>query len=93
MIKFLAGRLVAFCLFPMVMGYVPRCSEEDSLYKPTEKRIREDPSRNKAEFIKKAVEKWSEKLETINPAALGCTYSRVKFQGTLKRRAIGCIFT
>ncbi|RCN25888.1 hypothetical protein ANCCAN_28396, partial [Ancylostoma caninum] len=41
MIKSLAGRLVAICLFPMVMGSMLRCSEEDSLYKPTEKRIRE----------------------------------------------------
>ncbi|KAL6731664.1 hypothetical protein Aduo_002507 [Ancylostoma duodenale] len=41
MMKFLAGRLVAFCLFPMIMGSMPQCREEDFLYKPTDKGIRE----------------------------------------------------
>ncbi|EYC25294.1 hypothetical protein Y032_0012g1807 [Ancylostoma ceylanicum] len=35
-----AGRLVAFCLFQMIMGSPPECYEENLMHEPTERGIR-----------------------------------------------------
>ncbi|RCN30448.1 hypothetical protein ANCCAN_23779 [Ancylostoma caninum] len=51
-----------------------------------------DMSKSEGQFVKQAVEKWSQKLKTMSSTKFGCTYAQWDHEGKPTKRLLGCVF-
>ncbi|RCN30447.1 hypothetical protein ANCCAN_23778 [Ancylostoma caninum] len=51
-----------------------------------------DMSKSREQFVKQAVENWSQKLKTMSSTKFGCTYTQRDHEGKPTKRLLGCLF-